>query len=740
MHVIGILAAVSVLALPHVPASPAEAPSPQAKIDPALAAQVSGGAPAPAILSWDRQQVNRSQVAAYLQANDIDAHLLEGLSIAFACAGPSDVETLASAPGAISVWGDHPLTPALDHSVRTAFNGDPSAIWDGLGYTGKDVAIAVVDTGIDASHPDLEYRSKTKLNVRVLGSAHDNTGPYGGEKCVPPDTYTGQLTDSELTSGHGTHLASVAAGDGTASGGRYRGVAPGASLVGVGVTESTMVQTSACLSDQPCSREGRTYLSLMGALAGMSYVSRNGLGECFPPECPFIRPLPTTKVILAGWTQDGLYDPWHPIASVINELAYYGINVVFPVGNEGPGQSDCSTAETCHFNTFAVPQKAIGVAATPRDSDATLESYSSRGDPVVRQDRDETFRYAPTLSAPGTGVVAARRPGLAPLTQVPGSNLGGRPHDTPGIDRRYVPLTGTSVSAAHVAGAIAVMQEAAVKANGCYLPTSQVIDILRSTADPMPGYESWEVGAGALDVKGAIARAEAGGPASIDPWMCPPDGPVPPIEEYTPTFAREDLFLHRNTGPLGNLDARDGRYLAWDYYPPGGAIPAAYVGNNVGGIVQGDHLPEHSLTMKGRAAGDLDTIAFDLYATGWAQSTIGCPLGLSFQLIVDGVPILDQDFTGSNLGVAYEVVDPTTVKVRFALTNLWEATKLFELLYGPHVKHDVYLNVQNFYACNEIVWRYDSSDRPSGLIVNLPKPTTKGYVGVNVLDPPPPPA
>jgi subtilisin family serine protease len=253
----------------------------------------------------------------------------------------------------------------------------------------------------------------------------------------------------------------------------------------------------------------------------MNYVLSTALEGCSPPYCPGFKPL-TAKVILAGWTQDGLHDPWHPMTNIVRDLGWYGMNVVFPVGNEGPTQSNCSSAQTCHFNSFAVGEMAIGVAATPKESDATLEPYSSRGDPSVREERGETFRYEPMLSAPGTGVVAARRPGLAPVAQLPGSNLGGMPHSEVGLERRYTPLTGTSVAAAHVAGTIALMQEAARKASGCYLTAKEVIDILRSTADSMPGYQTHEVGAGALDVTDAVARAMVGGAPSQDPWMCPP--------------------------------------------------------------------------------------------------------------------------------------------------------------------------------------------------------------------------
>jgi hypothetical protein len=217
----------------------------------------------------------------------------------------------------------------------------------------------------------------------------------------------------------------------------------------------------------------------------------------------------------------------------------------------------------------------------------------------------------------------------------------------------------------------------------------------------------------------------------------PAGAQVPPIEDYVPTFTRADQWLHRNTGPIGNVDAYEGRYLKWDGTKPTGDTPALYSGNNYLVFVGELHDPVHFITMKGNAAGDLDNIAFDLYLTGWAQSTIGCSMSLSFQLIIDGVTILDQDYTGSD-GISYTPIDDTTVLARFALTNLWEATKVYELPYGPDVQHEVYLNLQNFYACNEYIWQYDSADRPAGLIVNLPSPGSKGYTRIDVLDPPPP--
>ena len=74
------------------------------------------------------------------------------------------------------------------------------------GYDGSGVTVAVLDTGYDPTHPDLAGR--------VSGSANFTNDP--------------SVVDIQ---GHGTHVASTIAGSGAASGGTYRGVAPGAHLL-----------------------------------------------------------------------------------------------------------------------------------------------------------------------------------------------------------------------------------------------------------------------------------------------------------------------------------------------------------------------------------------------------------------------------------------------------------------------------------------------------------------------------
>ncbi len=105
--------------------------------------------------------------------------------------------TAAASSGAIrKVWLDAQVRATLDDSVPQI--GAPAA-W-AAGYTGRRVNLAVLDTGVDVTHPDLAGRVVKTANFTDEDDAVDHHG-------------------------HGTHVAATAAGTGAASGGSRRGVA-----------------------------------------------------------------------------------------------------------------------------------------------------------------------------------------------------------------------------------------------------------------------------------------------------------------------------------------------------------------------------------------------------------------------------------------------------------------------------------------------------------------------------------
>lgn len=115
-----------------------------------------------------------------------------------------------TASGIAHVWLDGVRKASLDKSVPQI--GAPKA-W-AAGYDGKGVKIAVLDTGVDATHPDLKDQVIDAKNFTPAADATDHFG-------------------------HGTHVASIAAGTGAKSGGKYKGVAPGAKILNGKVLDDT---------------------------------------------------------------------------------------------------------------------------------------------------------------------------------------------------------------------------------------------------------------------------------------------------------------------------------------------------------------------------------------------------------------------------------------------------------------------------------------------------------------------
>jgi serine protease AprX len=313
------------------------------------------------------------------------------------------IEKISRLPAVRTVYGNRTLEWNADASraqtglLRMRQDLDLKRL-KGLGpFDGTGVGVAVLDTGIDATHPDLAGR--VVRNVKLADLQGANLTGFN----APTNVET--LTDTDQASGHGTFVGGIIAGTGASSGGKYAGYAPRARLVGLSAGDS----------------------SLFNVLAGFDYLlSHTELG---------------VRVVNCSFSANTVYDENDPVNVATRMLAARGTNVVFSAGNAGPGMHT--------LNPYAAAPWVISVGAL--DERGRLADFSSRGDFGSRN-------FRPTLSAPGTSVVSLRAAGtnVTGTTALPTDAQGLSTTEVP----YYTTASGTSFSAPEVVGTIALMLEA----------------------------------------------------------------------------------------------------------------------------------------------------------------------------------------------------------------------------------------------------------------------------------------
>ena len=302
-----------------------------------------------------------------------------------------------------SIYGNRTLTFSSDpyfsvtgqQRVRT--DSDLVTANGGMPVTGKNVTVAVLDTGINALHPDLAGR--VVQNVRLVDT---QSIPTGFVNPVPIEN----LINSDLAAGHGTFVSGVIAGSGASSGGRYGGVAPGAKLLGLSAGD----------------------VDLTNVLSGFDYLLDKGAAY-------------NVRVVNCSFSANTVFDYNDPVNIATRMLTDAGISVVFSAGNSGPGNGT--------LNPYSEAPWVISVGAT--DSQGQLASFSSRGN------FGDQLQH-PTLVAPGVNIVSLRSPaGTTGISGVGGADsqrlsLTELPY--------YTTASGTSFSAPQTSAAIALMLEA----------------------------------------------------------------------------------------------------------------------------------------------------------------------------------------------------------------------------------------------------------------------------------------
>jgi serine protease AprX len=248
----------------------------------------------------------------------------------------ADIDTLSQHDDIIEIWPDLPVQAWLNVSVPKIKT--PQVWAEGLKGTG--IKLAVVDTGIDESHPDFQGR------------------------IMATKSFVGDSADDD--NGHGTHVASIVAGSGAKSNGKYVGVAPEANLYIAKVLRA----------------DGGG--SMSGVMSGIEWAVLDQ----------------QVQIINLSLGGTGSCDGTDALSTLCDEaVTQAGVVMCVAAGNTGPGTRTVGPPGCARF--------VITVGASS-DTDQ-IASFSSRGP-------TSDGRIKPDIAYPGVGIVAA---------QAEGTSLGG---------------------------------------------------------------------------------------------------------------------------------------------------------------------------------------------------------------------------------------------------------------------------------------------------------------------------
>jgi serine protease AprX len=399
---------------------------------------------------------------AILESLGLAVQPMRNVPLALVAGTVGAMQAAVGAGVAEDVYPDLPIE-LLDTTSSDAMG---SAAARAAGYTGAGITVAVVDSGCDASHPDLA--DHVVHNVKLYSPEYLNLAPDSSTTIVVANE-TGPYQNTDVGSGHGTHVAGIIAADSTTdpAGGRL-GVAPDASLVCYSIGEvlftTAVVTAYDHMLDQP-------------DMWGIDVVN-NSWGNSFRQ-----------------------FDPRDPVAIVTKAVADNGAVVVFAAGNSGYTETEMS------LNPFSQAPWVISVAASNVD-DAVYNraEFSSNG---LVFDNSQ----AVTVGAGGHTVFSGDRIGIYhPDVTAPGDNISSTCSSASTVVGPCPPPTytnavagGTSMAAPHVAGAAAILRQ--VNPN---LTVEQVRLALQATATPVARFGStatapfWQAGYGHVDLAAAI--------------------------------------------------------------------------------------------------------------------------------------------------------------------------------------------------------------------------------------------
>jgi subtilisin family serine protease len=304
-----------------------------------------------------------------------------------------EAESLEFVEGVKKVYKNKIFKPTLYDSV-SLIHAD--GVWDySGGVTGAGIEIAIIDTGVDYTHPDLGG---------CLGSECKVKGGY--------DFIGGDSNPKDSSHYHGTHVAGIAAGNGL-----LKGVAPDADIYAYrvcdsnGCTEDDIIAAIERATDPNQDGDTSDHHDIISMSLGADCGGNYGI-SCGPDDL---------------------------ISLTVDYATSVGVVSVISAGNSGPGMETIGSPGTA--------RSAITVGSSDKYDD--LSVYSSRG-PVefLNSVGEQEILIKPDVLAPGEDICSAKSSYLGELSE-----------SYKCLNNNYLKISGTSMAAPHVSGLVALILE-----------------------------------------------------------------------------------------------------------------------------------------------------------------------------------------------------------------------------------------------------------------------------------------
>ena len=396
------------------------------------------------------------------------------------------VRAVTGREGVVRVDGDQPMSYLLDTAHVATRSAQAATSYPGA--TGEGVSVAVIDSGIDGTHPFFQRDGRSKVVRNLKNACGIVLSDEDNETCFQ-DVPTND-TDTISGGGHGTHVAGIVAGVPVTTtapeGTTLRGAAPGASLVGLSVGAA---------------------IGLLDAASAQYWVLEHHRSPCAAadaqsdvpdPACPPIRATNHSYGPIATEGEDQQFDAEAVSVQIQRQLVGEGVAAVWAAGNDGGDGSYAATNPDAMDPTPGVLMVASYDDGQSGDRDNQLSTFSSRG-------KDGSPGTFPDLAAPGDLITSACRPTLAVCQGAPSYDGGD-----------YQTISGTSMASPYVAGVVAQL----LALDPARTP-GQAEDLLEDTAHPFVfGADyvadplnpttptSFDKGHGLVDVLAALATAQ----------------------------------------------------------------------------------------------------------------------------------------------------------------------------------------------------------------------------------------